>query len=69
MNFISETDIEEAKKKRAEEWEKAREQGRELRMSNFLVIAISFKTTTIKTIKRLQSLSIFLFHFLNFILS
>ncbi|XP_065640274.1 PSME3-interacting protein [Hydra vulgaris] len=30
MNFVSEKDIEEAKKKRAEEWEKARSQGREL---------------------------------------
>lgn len=31
MNFISETDVEAAKKKRAEEWEEARAAGRKLR--------------------------------------
>ena len=33
MNFISEKDVDEAKKKRAEEWKKAREEGREIRKS------------------------------------
>lgn len=33
--FIKESDVEEAKKKRAEEWEAARAAGRELRMLLF----------------------------------
>ena len=34
MNFISEKDVEAAKKKREEEWKKAREEGREIRTLN-----------------------------------
>ena len=34
--FVTESEVEEAKKKRAEEWEAAREAGRELRKYTFL---------------------------------